>query len=124
MYCVKVFIDDAEMFAASLDGEEVTFESHSAVKFASREEAEAWANWICRHFKGWVVLPSEEPKLRRSDRPKKEDPLQEAIEFLYGTGDSLKRSLVGELHNLSIYTKNKERQVKALEIARKLEAWK
>lgn len=121
MYCVKVFVDDAEMFAASLDGEEVTFESHSAVKFASREEAEAWANWICRHFKGWVV---QEPKLRRSDRPKKEDPLQEAIEFLYGTGESLKRSLVGELHNLSIYTKNKERQVKALEIARKLEVWK
>lgn len=124
MYCVKVFIDDAEMFAASLDGEEVTFESHSAVKFASREEAEAWASWNCRHFKSWAALPPEEIKLRRSDRPKKEDPLQEAIEFLYGTGDSLKRSLVGELHNLSIYTKNKERQEKAVEIARKLEAWK
>ena len=59
--------------------------------------------------------------LRRSDRTRKADPLQETIEFLYGTGDALKRSLVGELYNLSVYTKNKERRDKALELARKLE---
>ena len=59
--------------------------------------------------------------LRRSDRKRKTDPLQETIEFLYGTGDALTRSLVGELYNLSVYTKNKERRDKALKLARKLE---